>query len=111
MDMKDLMKQAQDMQSKLQGAQQELSKLSVTGEAGGGLVKLTMTGRHDVTSMHIDPSIFDDEDVETLEDLVLATINDAVRKVEKKSQELMKELTTGMNLPEGMGGLPTGGDE
>ena len=95
-----LMKQAQQMQEKMQKAQEELASIEVVGEAGGGMVKLTMTCRHDVKSVQIDPELFGDpEDKEIVEDLVAAAVNDAVRKVEKTTQDKMAGLTGGMNIP------------
>jgi DNA-binding YbaB/EbfC family protein len=93
----DMMKEAQKMQERMQEAQQQLSKLIVSGESGGGMVKVEMNGRHDVTNVKINPSIL--EEVEMLEDLVLAAINDAVQKVEKQSKEKISQLTAGLNLP------------
>ncbi len=95
-----LMKQAQQMQNNLQKAQQELADLEVTGEAGGGLVKIIMTGRHDVRQVIIDPTLIN-EDREMLEDLIAAAINDAVRKVEKVSQEKLAGMAGGFGLPPG----------
>lgn len=95
-----LMKQAQQMQEKMQKAQEELATIEVVGEAGGGMVKLTMNCRHDVKSVQIDPELFGDpEDKEIVEDLVAAAVNDAVRKVEKTTQDKMAGLTGGMNIP------------
>ena len=93
-----LMKQAQAMQEKMQQAQQELAETEVRGEAGGGLVAVTMSGRHDVRKVEIDASLMGD-DREVLEDLVAAAVNDAVRKVEEVSGEKMGGLTSGMNIP------------
>jgi DNA-binding YbaB/EbfC family protein len=93
-----LMKEAQKMQQRMQEAQQQLSQLLVDGEAGGGMIKVKMNGRHDVTEVKINPSLMD-EDVEMLEDLVAAAINDAVRKVEKISKEKINQLTAGLNIP------------
>jgi DNA-binding YbaB/EbfC family protein len=92
-----LMKEAQKMQQRMQEAQQELSQLTVVGEAGGGMVKVTMNGRHDVTDVKIAASLSDD--VEMLEDLVAAAVNDAVRKIEKVSKEKITALTAGLSLP------------
>lgn len=92
-----LMKQAQQIQSNLQKAQEELANMAVTGESGAGLIKIVMTGRHDVQSVTIDPSLMQ-EDKEMLEDLIAAAINDAVRKVEKTSQEKLSSLTGGLGL-------------
>lgn len=96
----DLMKQAQQVQEKMQRAQEELANLEVHGEAGAGLVKVTMTGRHDVRRVHIDQSLLS-EDKEILEDLLAAAVNDAVRRVEVQQQEQMSDLTGGMSMPEG----------
>jgi hypothetical protein len=96
-----MMKQAQQMQEQMQKAQEELAEMEVTGEAGGGMVKVTMTGRHDVKRVNIDDSLMGD-DREMLEDLVAAAMNDAVRNVEQASQEKMSGLTDGLNLPAGM---------
>jgi DNA-binding YbaB/EbfC family protein len=94
-----LMKQAQKMQADMQKAQEEMANIEVTGQAGGGLVKVTMTCRHDVKRVEIDDSVLDDK--EMLEDLVAAAMNDAVRQVEKTVQEKMSGLTSGMGLPGG----------
>ena len=96
-----LMKQAQKMQEDMQKAQEELANMEVTGEAGGGLVSVVMTGRHDVRRVSIDSSLMSD-DKEILEDLMAAAVNDAVRQVEKVSQERMAGMTDGMGLPPGM---------
>ncbi|WP_346839043.1 YbaB/EbfC family nucleoid-associated protein [Microbulbifer sp. SAOS-129_SWC] len=104
----DLMQQAQkmqaDMQEKMQKLQRELEELRVHGEAGAGMVKVTMNGRHDVVAVDIDPDLMG-EDKEMLEDLLAAAVNDAVRRVEEKSKALQQEhmggLASGMNLPEG----------
>ncbi|MDJ0863719.1 MAG: YbaB/EbfC family nucleoid-associated protein [Gammaproteobacteria bacterium] len=96
-----IMKQAQQMQANLQKAQEELASMEVAGEAGGGMVRVVMTGRHDVRRVSIDPALLED-DKEMLEDLVAAAVNDAVRKVEKTAQERMSSLTAGMGLPAGM---------
>ncbi len=96
----DLMKQAQAMQEKMQQLQEETAKLEVTGEAGAGLVKVQMTGRHDVRSVSIDPSLMKEEK-ELLEDLLAAAMNDAVRKVENTQQDKMANVTGGLQLPSG----------
>ena len=95
-----LMKQAQQMQDNLKKAQDELALLEVEGQAGAGLVKVTMTCRHDVKRVAIDPSLLG-EDRDMLEDLVAAAINDAVRRVESTTQEKMAGLTMGMPMPPG----------
>lgn len=96
----DMMKKAQEMQENLQKAQRELANKEVTGESGGGMVSVIMRGTHEVNRVTIDPALID-EDVEMLEDLVAAAINDAVHKVEKSNQAAMQEMTAGMNLPPG----------
>lgn len=93
-----ILKQAQAMQENLKKAQEELAKVEVTGAAGGGLVAVTMSGRHDVRKVQIDASLLQ-EDKEVLEDLIAAAINDAVRKVEQTAQERMSGLTAGLNVP------------
>ena len=93
-----LMKEAQKMQQRMQEAQQQLSELVVVGEAGGKMVTIKMNGRHDVTEVKIKPSLME-EDVEMLEDLVAAAVNDAVRKIEKVSKEKITQLTAGLNIP------------
>ncbi|UCE76137.1 MAG: YbaB/EbfC family nucleoid-associated protein [Gammaproteobacteria bacterium] len=95
-----LMKQAQQMQANMQKAQEEIASLEVTGESGGGMVKVTMTGRHEARRVEIDPSLLSD-DKEMLEDLVAAAINDAAHKVEAVTQERMAGMTSGLNLPAG----------
>jgi hypothetical protein len=95
-----LMKQAQRMQETMQKAQAELADMEVTGQAGGGMVSVVMTGRHDVKRVTIDDSLLK-EDKEMLEDLLAAAVNDAVRKVEATTQEKMSGLTSGMGLPSG----------
>jgi DNA-binding YbaB/EbfC family protein len=94
------MKQAQAMQDKMQKAQQELANLEVTGESGAGLVKVTMTGNHNVRRVSIDDSLMQD-DKEMVEDLVAAAINDAVRRVEETNKAKMAAVTGGMQLPPG----------
>lgn len=96
-----LMKQAQQMQENMQKMQQEVANLEVQGQAGGGLVKITMTGRHDVKRVEINDSVLQD-DKEMLEDLIAAAVNDAVRQVEKTTQDKMASVTAGFNLPPGM---------
>jgi DNA-binding YbaB/EbfC family protein len=96
-----LMKQAQAMQENLRKAQEELASIEVTGNAGGGMVSVVMTCRYDVRRVTIDPSLLKD-DKEVLEDLVAAAVNDAVRKVEKTTQEKMAGLTAGLGLPDGL---------
>lgn len=94
-----LMKQAQAMQANMQKMQEEVANMEIEGQSGGGLVKVTMTGRHDVKRVAIDNSVMDDK--EMLEDLLAAAVNDAVRQVEKVTQDKMASLTGGLNLPPG----------
>ena len=96
-----LMKQAQKLQEDLQQAQKELATLEVVGEAGAGMVKVTMTGRHDVRSVRIDSELMA-EDREMLEDLIAAAVNDAVHKVEASTRDRFGGLGAGLNLPPGM---------
>jgi len=95
-----LMKQAQQMQENMQKMQEQLGSIEVEGQAGAGMVKVTMTCRHDVKRITIDPSVMDDK--EMLEDLVAAAVNDAVRRAEQTSQEKMAGFTSGLNLPPGL---------
>jgi len=96
-----IMKQAQQMKENVQKAQEEIANMEVTGESGAGLVKITMTGRHDVKSVTIDPTLIGD-DKDMLEDLIAAAVNDANRRVESMNQEKMSGLAAGMDLPAGM---------
>ena len=96
-----LMKQAQKMQADMQKAQEEMGKVTVTGESGGGMVKLTMTCKHEVKSLEIDDSLIGD-DKDMLEDLVIAAFNNAISRVERTVQEKFSGLATGLNLPPGM---------
>lgn len=95
-----LMQQAQKMQENMQRAQEELARLEVTGNAGGGLVAVTLSGRMECRKLRIDPSAA--SDLEMLEDLVAAAFNDAVNKVNAASQEKMGAATAGMPMPPGM---------
>ena len=94
-----LMKQAQQMQERMKKAQEELADVEVEGQAGSGIVKVTMTCAHVVRRIAIDPAAMDDR--EMLEDLVAAAVNDAVRRVEETSQSKMSGFTSGLNLPPG----------
>ncbi|MGY0558267.1 YbaB/EbfC family nucleoid-associated protein [Lysobacter sp. A286] len=95
-----LMQQAQQMQENMQRAQEELANVEVTGNAGGGMVSVTLTGRMECRKVRIDPSVI--SDAEMTEDLVAAAINDAVNKVNAASQDKMGSATAGMQLPPGM---------
>jgi hypothetical protein len=99
-----IMKQAQKMQEDLQKAQEELANIQISGESGGGLVQVVMTGRHEVRRVTIDQSLLQD-DKEMLEDLVAAAINDAVHKVERTTKERLASMTSGMGLPMDLGKL------
>ena len=96
-----LMKQAQQLQANVQKAQAEIAALEITGESGGGMVKVTINGRHEAKRVQIDPSVPMD-DREMVEDLVAAAFNDAVHRLEATSQEKMAGLMGGMNLPPGL---------
>ncbi|MBK5937243.1 YbaB/EbfC family nucleoid-associated protein [Halorhodospira halophila] len=96
-----IMKQAQQLQEDMQKAQEEIAAMEVSGEAGAGMVKVTMTGRNEVRKVEIDPSLFED-DREMVEDLVAAAVNDAVQKVQRESQERISGMAEGMGLPPGM---------
>lgn len=97
-DMGNLMKQAQKIQEQMQKAQEELANAQQEGESGGGLVKVIMTGRHDVRKVEIDASLMT-EDKEILEDLLAAAVNDAVRKIESYSKQKMSGMAAGMGIP------------
>jgi len=96
-----LMRQAQQMQANMQKAQEQLASVEVTGEAGAGMVKVTMTCRHEVRQVSIDSSLVGD-DREMLEDLVAAATNDALRRVDETVKEKMSGMTAGLGLPAGM---------
>jgi len=96
-----MMKQAEALQRNMQKAQEEIAAMEVVGESGGGMVKVTMNGRHEVKRVQIEPAVVG-EDREMLEDLVAAACNDAVRKVETNTQQKMSGLMSGMKLPPGM---------
>lgn len=96
-----IMQQAQKMQEELQKVQDVIANTEVTGESGAGLVKVVMTGRHDIKHIEIDPGLLSD-DKEMLEDLLAAAVNDANRRVDTMTQEKMSAFTSGMGLPAGM---------
>jgi len=98
--MGNLRKQAQMMQERMQKMQEEVAKMEVTGESGAGMVKITITGSHNVRRVAIDPSLMDD-DQEMLEDLIAAAFNDAVRRAEEQNKAKMADITGGMQLPPG----------
>ena len=99
--MGNLMKQAQKMQEDMQKAQEEVANMEVEGQAGGGMVKVVMNGRHEIRKVELDESLMQD-DKEMIEDLLAAAVNDAVRRVEQTTQEKMAGVTAGLNLPGGM---------
>lgn len=96
-----IMKQAQQMQENMQKAQEEIANMEVNGSAGGGMVTVVMTGRHDLKRVNIDQSLME-EDKEMIEDLLAAAVNDAVRKLEESTKDKMSSVTGGMQLPPGM---------
>jgi len=97
-----MMKQAQEMQSRMAEMQKRLETEEVTGQSGGGMVQVTLTGKGDARRVTLDPGIVDREDKEVLEDLIVAAFNDARAKVESRLAEEMAQLTGGLNLPPGM---------
>ncbi len=101
-DMAKMMKAAQEMQGKMAQMQEDLATMTVIGESGAGLVKATATAKGELTALDIDPSIFNSDDKEVVEDLILAAIKDAQQKAQEKAQEEMGKLTEGLGLPAGM---------
>lgn len=102
MDMQQIMQQAQQMQEKMQQLQDQLADVEVHGQAGGGMVKVTMTCKGDVVSIKIDPSVIDPSDAEMLEDLVKAAINDAKNKIDETIASETQKMMQDMGLPAGM---------
>ena len=100
-DMAKMMKAAQEMQTKMAEVQENLGSIKVTGESGAGLVKATATAKGELTALEIDPSIFDAEQKEVVEDLILAAIRDAQARAQARHAEEMQKLTEGMGLPPG----------
>lgn len=101
-DMAGMMKKAQEMQGKMAQLQEEMANITVTGESGAGLVRATATAKGELTGLEIDPSIFNGDDKEVVEDLILAAIKDAQSKATERAQAEMSKLTEGMGLPAGM---------
>ena len=101
-DMAKMMKQAQEMQGKMAQMQEDLETMMVTGESGAGLVKATATAKGELKGLDIDPSIFNGDDKEVVEDLILAAIKDAQSKATERAQEEMAKMTEGLGLPPGM---------
>lgn len=96
----DLMKQAKQMQENMQKMQEDLANIEVEGSAGAGMVKVVMSGRHDVKNVEIDPSLMS-EDKSLIEDLLAAAVNDAVRRVEEANKSKLSDITGGMQMPPG----------
>ena len=105
-----LMKEAQKMQQRMQEAQKQLMDMTVTGAAGAGLVTVTMNGQHYASKVTVKQSVME-EDVEILQDLIAAAINDAVRKIESSSREKISQLTAGLNIPTDLFGEQSGSNE
>jgi len=101
-DLLGLMGKAKEMQAKFQAMQEEIANIEASGQAGGGLVTVTLSGKFEMKSLKIDPSLFKEDDIEVLEDLILAAHNDAKTKVEQTMQEKTRELTAGLPIPPGM---------
>lgn len=97
--MKDMMKQAQQLQEKMAEMQSKVTEIEAEGSAGGGLVKFVLNGKGEAKSAHIDPSLLKEDEKEVLEDLIVAAMNDAKIKVDQKAQEEMQKVTGGLNLP------------
>ena len=102
MDLKKMMKQAQEMQGRLQQMQDDLAALEVEGQSGGGLVKVKVNGKQEARGLKIDPSLIKPEEAEILEDLIVAAFQDAKRKAEAAVQAKMQEITGGLALPPGL---------
>lgn len=96
-----LMKQAQQMQTRMQKVQEEVAQMEVTGESGAGMVKITVNGAHNCRRVEIDPSLLTDDDKDMLEDLIAAAYNDASRRLDEAQKEKMSKVTGGMQLPPG----------
>ncbi|MBN2395255.1 MAG: YbaB/EbfC family nucleoid-associated protein [Candidatus Atribacteria bacterium] len=99
MDIKYLMKQAQDMQKKMEGIKEELAKKEIRVTSGGGMVELVVTGQQEIKEIHIEPDIIDVKEKEMLEDLILAAVNEGIRQSKEMINEEMSKLTGGINLP------------
>ena len=99
MNMNNLMKQAQKMQKKMEEAQAALAEKTVETTSGGGAVKIVITGKKVIQSVKINPEVVDSDDVEMLEDLIVAAVNEAINKVEQTAEEEMSKITSGLNIP------------
>lgn len=94
-----MMKQAQQLQGKMAEAQEKVAKIECEGSSGGGMISLTLGGKHELKNLKIDKSIMEDGDVEMIEDLIVAAYHDAKKKLDKESEDLMKDATGGINIP------------
>ncbi|MCT7374404.1 YbaB/EbfC family nucleoid-associated protein [Chelativorans salis] len=101
-DLMGMMSKAKEMQAKFQAMQEEIATMEAEGQSGGGVVKVTLSGRFEMKKLHVDPSLFKEDDVEILEDLILAAHNDAKVKVEAEMQKKTEEMTAGLPIPPGM---------
>jgi len=101
-DLMGLMSKAKEMQAKMQAMQEEIASLEVSGQAGGGMVSVTLTGKGEMKGLKIDPAMFKEDDVEILEDLIIAAHNEAKAKAETAMAEKTRELTAGLPIPPGM---------
>ncbi|MGV8839752.1 MAG: YbaB/EbfC family nucleoid-associated protein [Bauldia sp.] len=101
-DLMGMMKQAKQLQSKMQEVQEKIAALEVSGASGGGLVSVTLAGKGDMKSLRIDPSLLKADEAEIVEDLIVAAHNDARQKLENRTAEMAQELTGGLSLPPGM---------
>ncbi|HXT05970.1 MAG TPA: YbaB/EbfC family nucleoid-associated protein [Roseiarcus sp.] len=102
MDIMGIMKKAQAMQEKLAETQEALSRVEVEGESGGGMVKVTLTGKGDMKTIRLDPALMKPEDVEMAQDLIVAAFAEARAKAERAAAEMMQEVAAGLPLPPGM---------
>jgi DNA-binding YbaB/EbfC family protein len=94
-----ILKQAQQMQAKISQLQEEMAGKSVEATSGGGMVKIVMNGRQEILSIRIDPEVVNREEIEMLQDLIAAAVNEAIRKSQEMMQEEMKKITGGLNIP------------
>ncbi len=101
-DLMGLMGRAKEMQAKFQALQQEIANIEISGQSAGGLVQVTLTGKFEMKALKIDPSLFKEEEVEILEDLIIAAHNDAKVKLEQTMQQKTAELTAGLPIPPGL---------
>ena len=99
MDISSLMKQAQELQQKMQEIKEQAAARTVTSSVGGGMVSATMNGRQELLSITIDPELIKPEEAEMLQDLVIAAVNDAIRRSQELLQDQMRQLTGGLNIP------------